>query len=499
MDTGPRRYRSTVTVGLLLAFAACALITNPGAARLLPLAPATVFAQEPMRLEPVERDMMRARERLRSNGITPEKLNAVQQRFEGDQHVAALPVAPRTYQIEGLRRDGRVDRAALSATALRRAFGNDYFSALPQDKDQYESVSVWYLPDNSDVGHGWKSVYANTLDPLAAGKKINDSASQPGSKAVTSPPANPAGRRRMLSPLEAQMRLMNVTRMSEGTVIDILTPGANGGTNRWYVTDEEKGATGEIGKWIDQSGSVVHAGDELPADWIDSLFASNRSAYLRRSERSANRLADLQKAAELGRKPLDASRLKLFNALPQETSLVRSFRESLNMDLQFSDREPWRELNTELKATAISTGVPVVAAKKQEVMHELQHGSSDIVFIVAHGTGASIYLPGTAGEPISASDLAQIQRFIAPERLAILITCKGGEVNGNAASISEALLHNKLVRAVFASSEDVDARQVPALVRELVESGRPVQEVMSDHKFRKIAQDFLRALGIPNA
>jgi hypothetical protein len=139
---------------------------------------------------------------------------------------------------------------------------------------------------------------------------------------------------------------------------------------------------------------------------------------------------------------------------------------------------------------ATSNGLSAVPAKKADVLHELQNGANDVIFIVAHGSGESIYLPGTSGDSISVSDLANIHRVIAPNRMAILITCKGGEVN-RGASISEALLQHRLARTVFASPHDVDARDVPALVKGLVSSGRPVQEVMNQHQFHQIARDLV--------
>ena len=53
-------------------------------------------------------------------------------------------------------------------------------------------------------------------------------------------------------------------------------------------------------------------------------------------------------------------------------------------------------------------------------------------------------------------------------------------------------------RVVFPSPEDVDARDVLAPIREFVSLGRPVQDVMSEQQFHKIARDLLRLLGTRN-
>src|ERR1700680_904949 len=99
MDTRPRWYRSPVIVALLVFLAASAVTTNPRVAGLLPLAPATAFAfqRELGRFDPVERERLaereRIRERLRENGVTDKKLREVERRFEGD---GIRPAIPRT-------------------------------------------------------------------------------------------------------------------------------------------------------------------------------------------------------------------------------------------------------------------------------------------------------------------------------------------------------------------------------------------------------------------
>jgi hypothetical protein len=53
-------------------------------------------------------------------------------KFKNSTELAeAYLVSSRSYEIEDIRRDGRVDRIALSGKALWLAFGNDYFTALP--------------------------------------------------------------------------------------------------------------------------------------------------------------------------------------------------------------------------------------------------------------------------------------------------------------------------------------------------------------------------------
>ena len=385
-DTRPRRHRSLVTVPLLVFLAASAVTTNPRVAGLIPLAPAMALAfQEDLgRFDPVEHERLAERERLlerlREHGLTTEELEAARKRFEGDGIGRTIPrtgkqilaesmsvselmrqgklrelvfskdfakfknstelaeaylVSSRSYEIEGIRKDGRVDRIALSGKALWLAFGNDYFAALPQSKDQYERINVRYSPDNSYVVRPSKPVYGVPFEPVDFDKGPIALGRKPSSKAVivgetpesiefasiatprliemtregegwrrTSPRASIDGGSRKVLAIEA-LRFMNVTRTAEGTVIDIFTPGATGGTTRWLVTGEEPSATAEIAKWIDRSGSVVHAGDDLPADWLKALFATNPSAYVRKSERSRNiSQSDFAAVSALGRKPL---------------------------------------------------------------------------------------------------------------------------------------------------------------------------------------------------
>jgi hypothetical protein len=78
-----------------------------------------------------------------------------------------------------------------------------------------------------------------------------------------------------------------------------------------------------------------------------------------------------------------------------------------------------------------------------------------------------------------------------------LITCRAGAVNSRTASLSEAILQNKLARAVFASSEDVDARIVPRLLEEMMSSGAGVRDALKKSGFTQIVfgMRFLRVQG----
>jgi len=126
-------------------------------------------------------------------------------------------------------------------------------------------------------------------------------------------------------------------------------------------------------------------------------------------------------------------------------------------------------------------------ASKTEVLKELQSGNSNLVFVVAHSSGEITYFPGRAGETSSLKEVSGLKRENTPERVVVLVTCKGGAVNSENASLAEVLLHNRLARTVFASTEDVDARLVPKLLQEISMKGIAVREVLKKYGFQQIA------------
>jgi hypothetical protein len=109
----------------------------------------------------------------------------------------------------------------------------------------------------------------------------------------------------------------------------------------------------------------------------------------------------------------------------------------------------------------------VISATKHVVVNELQNGTKNVLFVIAHSDSKAIFLPGVKGGKLSFSELSSITRLKAPSRTIVLLACKTGAVNEGTRSIAELLLKNKLATAVLASAHDVYATDLPEMFGKL--------------------------------
>jgi hypothetical protein len=406
----------------------------------------------------------------------------------------------RQYEIRGLRLDGNIDSIFLSGRSLLLSFQGNYLAALGGESREYERLRVEFKPDNSSLVS-----YLMTVDDLPAWRRLlnplNGIGTAGGSKQIElvadgnnwrQVTAN--NERLNLSPSAVGLRTLTVKKMRDGTQVAIY-PGTNaGGTITWFITEGDADATHGIANFIKQSSVIVHAGDDLPQDWLHALFASNGGSYTRKSDRSPNvSTEDMGIAASLGARSLSRSNTKLFNALPQEGGLASSLAELWRMGLDLGRRHDWQDLSADVKLTANALGLQVDSVTKADVLQELSVGQSDVVFLIAHSSSGVLYLPGKGGESISRNDLDRIKRDATPNRIVVLITCKGGTVNADTTSLAEAVLENRLARSVFASPLDVDARNVPQLLRDLM-SARAIRDTLHNRGFIQIVYDSIMLL-----
>lgn len=251
-------------------------------------------------------------------------------------------------------------------------------------------------------------------------------------------------------------------------------------------TKQDVSSIDELERVIGDAKRVVQEGEELPREWRDRL--QDKVYYLRKSRLSPNiGLGEYEKAVELGKQPLSVANTKIFNALPYEQDLASSLRELWRMDLNLGQSKEWRNLDSQLSSSAERNQLPMVRASKTEVFKELQSGNSNLVFVMAHSSGEIMYFPGRTGESSSFKEASGLKREDTPERVFVLVMCKGGTVNSENASLAEVLLQNGLARTVFASQEDVDARLVPKLLQEILLKGVAIRETLKKYGFHQIA------------
>lgn len=364
------------------------------------------------------------------------------------------------YHVEGLGRDGQVVKIRLPENLWSQFGDKDYFKLLPGEPDDYKQMDVFTGRSKrlafERVGGDWLS-----SSPFKAG-------------IFTAPP-------------KAELHTLRVTRIGDVEIVSMYPAGNEGGASIWVLTQEDRTAIAEIADHILWTPGVAHEGDDLPED-LKALLAESDVPYIRKSDRSANASGyDLQKAAELGNQPLSVANTKIFNALPYEEDLLPSLRELRRMDLSLWQSKEWRELDSQLRSSAERNQLPMVIGSKTEVLQELHSGNSNIVFVVAHSSGDVTYFPGRTGETISLQEVSGLKRKSTPERVVVLVTCEGGTVNWENASLAEVLLQNRLARTVFASHKKVDARLVPELLQEISMKGVAIREALKKYGFQQIA------------
>jgi len=207
---------------------------------------------------------------------------------------------------------------------------------------------------------------------------------------------------------------------------------------------------------------IVFAGSipEFAREWISNC--KRCVIYSRRSR--AVHLSDLRAAALLASRPINPADTIVFNALPFEKETDRSSNELARMEVAH-DQAGWLKANDQITASAKGVGLTVDRAEKSKLIHELQDGNRNVIFIIAHSDSQFLYLPGQDGARVSLEELRSLRRQEAPDRIVVLMVCEGGNVNERAVSVGEILLQNNLAKTVLATPSLVDARGIAGMLR----------------------------------
>jgi hypothetical protein len=345
----------------------------------------------------------------------------------------AYAASLRMYEICGIRRSGSVDKAYLSGRALLIAHSSNVFSALPRDAREYKGIEVAFIPDNSSLPAKLLStrskkaqrsqlvplddllfkhigsptwVPAPVKEPLYAHIESSQPEAYSANKRSTWARDSSTNQWRISGTAlgsqsrvggaeQLPLRTLTVKKVDEWTRISIYPQSAKGGTETWMVASTDPGAVQDIASRIGHAKMIVHVGDDMSPELMASFFGSNRGAYIRKSDRSANvSEEEVSRAAELGNRPLSLTNVKILNALPQELGWLPSLSELWRMNLELGQRDGWRRLQAEVKQTASNLNVGLTPASKVEVLRELSLGSSDVIFLVAHSEGGSFISRG---------------------------------------------------------------------------------------------------------
>jgi hypothetical protein len=201
---------------------------------------------------------------------------------------------------------------------------------------------------------------------------------------------------------------------------------------------------------------------------------------------SANRnWTEISDAVNLGNRRLDPKNTVIFNALPQQ--IGEGFgREQRRMKIG-GNAKAWGDLNEKIRSSAGEFATRI--ATKQDLLHELDSGTSSVVILYAHFDGQHLYMPdphGGTGERISVDEFKALKdRTGDPavkNRVVVLAVCStaakpaggaGAAVGGPPASLVSLLLRKGIGRTVFATQFPYDARQIPELMQRLSSGAGP--------------------------
>lgn len=302
-----------------------------------------------------------------------------------------------------------------------------------------------------------------------------------------------AGIRDGLTPPEVVVR--TVLYSSEGGNSGRLTirPGANGLDVVFRLPTQTFFDAYQIRQYARSSKHVLLGGDKLPAP-VSVDFALMELSLGYRSRVSPNRSeAQYAKAMSRGNQRLSANTWTLENALPYGTDLQLAAMLRW-MNLRYvRDFFAWSNLSKGVAQAKLLAADKRQASTRASLVNSLSKGSTNVLVLVAHNDSRKLYFPN--GDELTFEEIAQIKRSTAPDRVILLVTCSAGGVSGEYLSLAETMLANNLATSVFASTTDVDASKVPALLETLEASsmGDALRAHGFDQYVMEDANDYARA------
>jgi len=239
----------------------------------------------------------------------------------------------------------------------------------------------------------------------------------------------------------------------------------------------------ELRVFLRASGRVICYCASVPDAFRESSGYTGIE-YVRAVEHSANTTPDLVlSAALLGERHFDPSRSELLDGLPSIRLGLLGLWDTWRMNLNFADRHEWRRFRQDIE---FPSGVPSKPATARDVTEGLRRGEKDILLVLAHNDGNYIYLQ--SGEKLAFRDISELKREVSPNRVVVLITCRGASRQGGLASLAEMMLQNRLAKSVFASEDLIDARQLPTILQRL-SSTPSLRSALHEFKFDQYVEN----------
>jgi hypothetical protein len=225
---------------------------------------------------------------------------------------------------------------------------------------------------------------------------------------------------------------------------------------------------------------INHHGQLIPHDWFQVIKNSGRPYVIVTPESPNRDFLAAKSAARLGGRGIHPNAVRILSALPKLDGWLSGYMELHRMDLNLGQRDAWEKLSSNIKSQSLPA--PINEASRDSLRNELLYGNNDFVFVIAHNDGKFVYLPGSDGA-MSYEEFRSLQRSDAPNRTIVLVTCNGGTRNESPRSLADIFLQNKLAKTVFAAQTDLDANDVPSLLRDLLVRGGEMRSTLIKHGF----------------
>lgn len=122
---------------------------------------------------------------------------------------------------------------------------------------------------------------------------------------------------------------------------------------------------------------------------------------------------------------------------PSKTAFVNATPDSLTeiqlMGGSASSLDSWRKIRQEVE-TKLSGNFSRRITTKEELFHELQFGTSDVLFVIAHSDGENLFIGGQKITHAELNALPARHARTASPRVAVLVSCFAGRLPGQQAS-----------------------------------------------------------------
>lgn len=222
---------------------------------------------------------------------------------------------------------------------------------------------------------------------------------------------------------------------------------------------------------------VYYYGDELQNLSIRKLVETSGHEFIQRSpELSHDLLGTNRRLQELESRPFGEDKLTVVNGLPDDPHAVAT------MGPLAGDAAAWLDFRNKVVETLSGHKAQIVASR-EDFVSELMQGENDVIVLVAHSTGAYLYLNG---ERMSIEDLKALPARKTPSprpRLAVLVSCETGKLTSDGprwrnwfkkqtAPLAQILVEKRYVDKVVAPDHNIRVEESLIVLQRALEGAR---------------------------